>query len=106
MCEGEQRLIELVFAFLLIENILEKYIPFFNYTDEFITIFAIVGILFQGSKITINKYESKVLVSVFFYCDNWIDGKSDIWLPGIYGCNFKGYTCTNKVFFCLFVLHN
>ena len=66
MCEGEQRLIELVFGFLLIENILEKYIPFFNYTDEFITIFAIVGILFQGSKITLNKYERKVLVSVFF----------------------------------------
>ena len=57
-------MIVLIFAFLLVENILEQYIPFLNYTDEIIAIFSIVGIFFKSTKITINKYEKKILASV------------------------------------------
>ncbi|AXI12232.1 hypothetical protein [Lactiplantibacillus plantarum] len=53
----------ILFIFLILENILEKFIPFLNFFDEVLTIFSLVLLVIFRNKLVINRNEIIMLVS-------------------------------------------
>lgn len=53
-----------VFVFFILENILENIFPILTYSDEFIAIISIFGIIFLRPIFVINKNEIKIFISI------------------------------------------
>ena len=58
-------IIHLLFIFLILENILERYIPILGYSDEVITVFLLLALIFRSSRLKYSIVEIGIIFLTF-----------------------------------------